>query len=515
MMNIDISALRTRYEAAGQAHVLTFWETLSAEEQTAFAQQLEALDVERVNSVHRKALEADAEAAQMGQKKQDLGPPPPERTVATGFGAATADEKKLREIGLGAIADGKAAVLLMAGGQGTRLGSSAPKGCYDIGLPSHKSLFQLQAERIRRLQTLAEQAHSKSTGAVVIPWYIMTSGPTRKPTEEFFNQNNFFGLNEKDVIFFEQGECELFRIEYVMPDTHTRSTTGTLPCLTMDGKIMLETKSRFATAPDGNGGLYRALRQPLHAGTSESVVSSLQSRGIHYLHCYGVDNCLVRVGDPLFLGACIQQGVQVGVKTVKKTDPKESVGVVALRDGKFTVIEYSELPKELAEAQDPNNSEELAFRAANIANHFYTTSFLSDDVPSFESDMAFHVARKKIPTIDLQTGEAVKPSTPNGMKLELFVFDVFPFVGTKLTVHEVPRQEEFSPLKNAPGTGSDDPQTSRRDLLAQQRRWIEAAGASIADGVEIEISPLVSYAGEGLDSLKGKSFTESTVLNEV
>jgi UDP-N-acetylglucosamine/UDP-N-acetylgalactosamine diphosphorylase len=285
----------------------------------------------------------------------------------------------------------------------------------------------------------------------------------------------------------------------------------------MDGKILLDSKSRFATAPDGNGGLYRALRDPLNPSTStkETVISSLESRGIKYLHCYGVDNCLVRVGDPIFLGACIKQGVQVGVKVVKKTDPSESVGVVALRNGKFTVIEYSELPKELAEAKDKENSSELAFRAANIANHFYTTSFLAKDVPSFENNMAFHVARKKIPTVDLTTGEPVKPSKPNGMKLELFVFDVFPFVGKKLTVHEVPRKEEFSPLKNAPGTGSDDPETSRRDLLAQQKRWLEAAGASVKDGVEVEISPLVSYAGEGLDSLKGKEFAESTIINEL
>ena len=118
--------------------------------------------------------------------------------------------------------------------------------------------------------------------------------------------------------------------------------------------------------------------------------------------------------------------------------------------------------------------------------------------------MAYHVARKKIPTIDTN-GERFKPDTPNGIKLELFIFDVFPHVD-RLAIHEVLRAEEFSPLKNAPGTGSDDPQTSRRDLLAQQRRWLDSAGAIVADGAEVELSPRVTYNGEGLEKFSGHKF---------
>lgn len=279
----------------------------------------------------------------------------------------------------------------------------------------------------------------------------------------------------------------------------------------MEGKILLENPHKVATAPDGNGGLYRALRTPHTEGKPDTVISDLDKRGILYLHAYGVDNCLVKVGDPIFIGVCLKQGVQAGVKVVKKTDPKESVGVVALKDGKFGVVEYSEIPQELSEAREASG--ELSFRAANIANHFYTTSFLSKDVPAFEDKMAFHIARKKIPTVDLGTGEAVKPSSPNGMKLELFVFDVFPFCGDRLAVHEVERREEFSPLKNASGTGSDDPQTSRRDLLAQQRRWLTAAGASFkSEQVEIELSSLLTYAGEDLEQFNGKQFDQSTSI---
>lgn len=492
----DVLALRARYEAAGQGHVFTFWDQLTNEQKEQLAAQLDGLDVQRVNNVYAQAIAADAEAAELADRAQEFKAIPRENAVETGAPGQEAVASELRALGLKAVAANEAAVVLMAGGQGTRLGSSAPKGCYDIGLPSHKSLFQLQAERILRLQQLAAEAEGKPADGIVVPWYIMTSGPTRKPTETFFAKNKYFGLEPENVVFFEQ---------------------GTLPCLTNEGKIMLDSKASFATAPDGNGGLYAALRAPVAKGESKSVVSDMKSRGTKYIHCYGVDNCLVRVGDPIFLGACIKSGVPIGVKTVTKTDPAESVGVVALRDGSFSVIEYSELPEALAQAEDPAAPGQLAFRAANIVNHFYTYSFLAEDVPRFEEKMAFHIARKKIPSLDLasDSGELVKPAKPNGMKLERFVFDVFPYVGLNLTVHEVPRQEEFSPLKNAPNTGSDDPQTSRRDLLAQHARWLKAAGASLGSGVEVEVSPLVTYAGEGLVGLQGKSFDESTIVNSV
>ncbi|KAL4399223.1 UDP-N-acetylglucosamine pyrophosphorylase [Malassezia pachydermatis] len=474
----DVTELRAKYEAAGQSHVFTYWDTLSQEEKDALAQQLRAIDPARMNKVVAQALEADEAAREAKDAKVE--PPPVSSMVST-----VGDEEsaaKYRKIGLDAIGAGQVGVLLLAGGQGTRLGSSAPKGCYDIQLPSHKSLFQLQAERISKLQQLA-RAHAKRED-VVVPWYVMTSGPTRAPTEAFFTEHKFFGLDPANVIFFEQ---------------------GTLPCISNEGKIMLDDKGKVATAPDGNGGLYAALRAPTSAG-KPSVIDDLQRRGIQYLHAYGVDNCLVKVGDPVFLGVCISKKVGAGVKVVKKTDPAESVGVVARKDGAFSVVEYSEIPPALSEARGEDG--ELLFRAANIANHFYTTEFLANDVPSFEEKMAYHVARKKIPSVDLATGERVKPSSPNGIKLELFIFDVFPFCAD-LAIHEVERREEFSPLKNASGTASDNPETSRRDLLAQQRRWLQQAGASVADDVDVELSPLVTYAGEGLERAQGRTFAES------
>jgi len=474
----DMADLRAKYDEAGQSHVFTYWDELSDSQKSDFERQLRAIDPVRLNATLKQALEADQAAREARDVK--IEPPPSSSLVSTVNKEGEAE--KYRQMGLRAIAKGQVGVLLMAGGQGTRLGSSAPKGCFNIQLPSGKSLFQLQAERIQQLQVLGTRFSGEDK--VVIPWYIMTSGPTREPTETFFREHNFFGLDPSNVIFFEQ---------------------GTLPCISNDGKILLDDKGKIATAPDGNGGLYAALRAPTSPG-QPSVLEDLQKRDIKYLHAYGVDNCLVKVGDPVFIGVCLEKNVAAGVKVVKKTDPAESVGVVACKDGKFSVVEYSEIPQDLSEARDEDG--ELKMRAANIANHFYTTDFLVNQVPTFEDKMAYHIARKKIPCVDLTTGQRVKPESPNGIKMELFIFDVFPFC-TDLAIHEVERKEEFSPLKNASGTSSDNPETSRRDLLAQHRRWLEKAGATVAPNVDVELSPRVTYSGEGLSNVQGHSFTKT------
>ncbi|KAJ4002294.1 UDP-N-acetylglucosamine diphosphorylase [Lentinula boryana] len=484
----SFESIKARYEAAEQAHVLQFWPQLSDSEKASLLEQLDSLDIERVNRIYRKAVTAEAEASNPNATSDPVEPLP-----KSALESVTHVElaSKWRRIGLEAVSKGQVGVLLMAGGQGSRLGSSAPKGCYDIGLPSHKSLFQYQAERISRLQTVAEQEFGKNAGTVIVPWYVMTSGPTRRDTEAFFKEHSYFGLSPKNVILFEQ---------------------GTLPCLTMEGKVFLETPGSVAVAPDGNGGLYAATRSPLESGDkSRTVLSDLAQRNIIYVHAYCVDNCLVRVADPVFIGYGISKQADCAAKVVPKASPTESVGVLACKGGRFNVVEYSEISKEQAERRDPSG--ELVFRAANIVNHFYTTNYLKL-VQDFEEQMTFHIARKKIPHVDLATGQIVKPTKPNGMKLEMFVFDVFPYT-ERFAVLEVQRSQEFSPLKNAPGTGSDDPETSRRDLLAQHKHFLTTAGATVKAGVEIELSPLVSYAGEGLESAKGKTFSKSGIASSL
>jgi UDP-N-acetylglucosamine/UDP-N-acetylgalactosamine diphosphorylase len=267
---------------------------------------------------------------------------------------------------------------------------------------------------------------------------------------------------------------------------------GTLPAVSADGKIILEAKDKVSIAPDGNGGMYAALE-------SQGVLANMKSRGVEYVHTYCVDNCLVKVADPVFLGYNIAAGAEVGAKTVRKEDPAEPVGVVCVRNGKYGVVEYSEIPKELSAARNPNGSLQLS--AANIANHFYTRGFL-DRVGQFESHLEYHIAHKKIAHVDLTTGTVITPTAPNGFKMELFIFDVFPFCD-KFAVFEGPRQDEFSPLKNKDGV--DSPVTSRRDIMELHKRFLKAAGATVEGEDTCEISPLVSYGGEGLEKYKGQA----------
>ncbi|GAA5836250.1 hypothetical protein JCM9279_002240 [Rhodotorula babjevae] len=493
----DVDALRHTWTQAGQGHVFTFWDQLSPSDQASLYHQLSTISPTRVNMIHAAALQAEKNA--VASTADDISPPPADHSSSV-IGR-DADAASWTAAGLAAVRAGKVAVVLMAGGQGTRLGSSAPKGCYDIGLASGKSLFQLQAERIRRLELNANAGAEGSADKGEIPWYIMTSGPTRKPTEAFFEEHDYFGLRKDNVVFFEQ---------------------GVLPCLTDDGKVFLDSPASVAVAPDGNGGLYAALRAPLPSSDpSSSVLSDLARRGIAYVHCYGVDNCLVRVADPTFVGYCAERTADCGVKVVKKTDPLESVGVVAVKHGKYAVVEYSEISPAMAKQRTPEG--DLAFRAANVANHFFSLAFLERVCALDEAQMPFHVARKKIPHVDLSSGALVKPTTPNGMKLELFVFDVLA-LAERCALLEVDRAREFSPLKNAPGAGVDCPETSVRDLGREHRRWLEAAGASVelelekegeGEGERVELSPLVSYAGEGLERVEGRRIVRGGVVERV
>lgn len=274
----------------------------------------------------------------------------------------------------------------------------------------------------------------------------------------------------------------------------------------MDGKIILEGKGKVAMAPDGNGGIYAALE-------NKGVIASLKERGILYSHCYCVDNCLVRVADPVFIGYSISKGSDVGVKAVSKLAPEEPVGVVCVRDGNYGILEYSEISQEVSEKRKEDGS--LLYGSANIVNHFFSTEFL-ERVPSFAAELEYHIAKKKIKYVD-ENGDVVVPKSNSGMKLECFVFDVFPYAKS-FSVLEVDRKDEFSPLKNAPGAGADCPETSRRDIVAQHVRFIEAAGGKVAGGndyetLQFELSPWVSYAGEGLsDYVAGKTISTPAII---
>lgn len=471
-------SLRDIYEEAGQSQLFKHFESLSEKEQT---QLLENLD-QVASRIPPKKLIADCEdaiaLAQENSGNTAIVEPLPSTSYETIIDNLPA-EKEYRQLGLDAIKRGEVAVILMAGGQGTRLGSSQPKGCYDIGLPSGKSLFQIQAEKLLRLQQLAQSSKP-------IPWYIMTSKPTRKPTEQFFKEHKYFGLNPQQITFFNQ---------------------GTLPAFDLKGdKLLLSSPTELVESPDGNGGLYRAIEE-------NGLLEDFVSNNIKHIHMYCVDNVLVRLADPVFIGFAIKHGFELATKVVRKRDAHESVGLIATRDGAPCVIEYSEISEELAAEKDSNGL--LKLRAANIVNHYYSVELLQKMLKNWCQSMPYHIAKKKIPVYDNETGKLYKPSEPNGIKLEQFIFDVFPTVPLeKFGCLEVERAKEFSPLKNASGSANDNPETSRAAYLKLGTSWLKASGAQVSDDVLVEVPSTLSYAGESLDKYKGKLFTENDAILE-
>lgn len=447
---------------AGQAHVLHHWDTLDERERVVLRKDIEKVDLRRIERLFRTSMETEHSSGKV-EPFQDV----------FSYNQLKENEGRLRKLGLQLIAEGKVAVILLAGGQGTRLGSTNPKGCYDIGLPSGKSLFQLQAERIRRVQTMAAEHVGLKDLNPPIKWYIMTSNFTEEETRQFFVHHQFFGLEPSQVTLFSQ---------------------GSLPCLTREGKLILETNSQLAWAPDGNGGIYRSLK-------SSGCLEEMQRAGIECIDCFSVDNALARVCDPVFLGACKEQNAECGARVLAKAYPEEKVGVFATRNGNLEVVEYSELPPAEAAAMDPSTGQ-LRYNWSNICMHFFTPAFLSRVCDTLEAQGLYHVAQKSIPSVD---------GPVPGIKLELFIFDSFPLAKRALLV-EVKREDEFSPVKNAPGSATDSPETARASILSLHGRWIREAGG-VPEGDTVEVSPLLSYAGEGLgDICSGQRIPSMTVL---
>ncbi|KAL8761772.1 MAG: hypothetical protein Q9184_002133 [Pyrenodesmia sp. 2 TL-2023] len=477
----ELNALKDKYAKAGQEHVFAFYEELSLPEKVGLFESLKSFDPDYINEITQKALHPPQSVDTSEETKLD---PLPDTATASILDSKEEDIQSWYTSGLDLVSKGQVAVVLMAGGQGTRLGSSDPKGCFNIGLPSQKSLFQIQAERIWKVQQLAEKESGKKD--IAVPWYVMTSGPTRRPTEKFFEDHNYFGLNKDNVSIFEQ---------------------GVLPCISNEGKILLDT-----VAPDGNGGIYQAL-------ISSNVRTDMRKRGIQHIHAYCVDNCLVKVADPVFIGFSAAKDVDIATKVVRKRNAQEPVGLILQKNGKPDVVEYSEIDNATAEAKDSSTPDLLKFRAANIVNHYYSFRFL-ETIEDWVHKLPHHVARKKIPYIDIEKGETIKPDKPNGIKLEQFVFDVFPLTSLEqFACMEVKREEEFSPLKNARGTGEDDPDTSKQDILNQGRRWVENVGGIVESEAAIEetgveVSPLVSYGGEGLEFLQGRTIKAPAVIEK-
>lgn len=330
-------ALRERLELAGQAHLLRFIDgkkVLAPDASTAL-NELEALDFKRLNQIFADSMAHDSTASSTTAEIEPL------KSFDELLETEVDETQSWIKKGLAAIAAGEVAAITLAGGQGTRLGFAGPKGNYKIGLPSKTSLFGLFAMRLNRLQVIAGLDHKGAKN--LIPWYIMTSKMNHEETVQHFQDNDYFGLAKEDVFFFQQ---------------------GTLPCFTENGKILLESNSKIAEASDGNGGIYPALQ-------TSGAIADMEKRSIKFMHVFAVDNAICKAADPLFVGYCITKGSDCGNKVVWKNSPDEKVGVVAIKDSKFCVVEYSEMDDASVNLRDEKTGK-LKFGAGNICNHFYT-----------------------------------------------------------------------------------------------------------------------------------------------
>jgi UDP-N-acetylglucosamine/UDP-N-acetylgalactosamine diphosphorylase len=331
------------------------------------------------------------------------------------------------------------------------LGSNGPKGTLPIAPISGKSVFQLHAEKIRAIQQKYDTC---------IPWYIMTSETNDRMTQEFFHSHRFFGLDSRQVCFF---------------------TQGMLPAVDLHGKLLMNSKSNIVMSPNGHGGTIIALRE-------KGVLKDMEARGVKNIFYHQVDNVLIKIADPVFIGYHLKNEAEMSLKIVKKCHPEEKVGVVVHSNGHLRVIEYSELSREDMYARNGNGT--LKYDAGNIAVHMIRVDFL-EKIYQHGDALPFHSALKKVPCLD-EKGDTISPEKNNAIKFESFIFDVLKHV-EKGVIMEALREDEFSPIKNMEGENS--PATARQDMINLFGRWLRNAGISVPTDSQgnviglIEINP--------------------------
>ena len=422
---------KTLLEKNGQEQVLRFWKKLSKAEQTALLAQIETIDFKELKRC-ASMLTATAAAAKKGK--------PTAPKVAELKGAAL---KKATAAGEKELKAGHVGVLLVAGGQGSRLGYEGPKGAYSIGPVTGASLFYFHARKILALTVRY---------AVRVPFYVMTSAANYDATVAHFEENDYFGLDPQDVIFFKQGMW---------------------PGMTPDGKIILDAPGHIFMSPDGHGGMISALK-------ANGCFADMKKRGVKTLFYFQVDNPMVEVADPAFIGLHTIEKSEYSLKLCAKRDPNEGLGMVVKRDGHFDMIEYTEMTDEMNNRRTKTG--DLYFKFGSPAIHVFDRAFLERLAAK---DMPLHLAHKKIATVD-EKGNVVKATEPNGYKFEKFIFDALP-EAKGVTCFAFDRHEEFSPVKNA--EGKDSPATCKADLQAKWRRQLAKAGVQVSEAVAVELDP--------------------------
>ncbi len=445
-MNHEISQKLTRFN---QQHILEHLAVMTEAERRAFTDDAVRIDLEQLaalyetytssrNSKKEKKVFQEVDVLSFNHTEESLQ-----------------HKKRLYALGEDCLRDGRVAVFLVAGGQGSRLGFQGPKGCFPITPVKGKSLFQLFAENINAL--------SRRYGTH-LHWYIMTSQENHEETCRFFRQNSFFNLPQKTIHCIMQKQ---------------------IPSLDLEGRLIVSTDKKIFKNPNGHGGSLYALHD-------SGALQEMARQGIEEIFYFQVDNPLAKIADPLFIGAHVEQQAEMSTKVVKKVDPDERVGIIGRINSRLGCIEYSELSR--AETRERGKDGELRFKSANIAIHMLKRNFVEKLTGQQDFNLPYHLAVKDIECLE-NTKADIKSKKIKGLKFEMFIFDALGFAERSVTL-EVPREEEFSPVKNKDGV--DSPETARRALINLHTHWLNNSGklTSIPESFVVEVSPLFALDEE-------------------
>jgi UDP-N-acetylglucosamine/UDP-N-acetylgalactosamine diphosphorylase len=444
-----------------QEHLVTGWELLGQSDQKQFEEQIRSVAFAQINDLLSQKTGSNSTDEQGSD-----GINPEEATAPADiirFNDQEPDSQQYlnaKKLGQQAIKSGQVGAVLVAGGQGTRLGFPYAKGMFEIGPLSGKSLFQIFVEQLLALSLKFDCS---------IPYFIMTSDANHEETVGFFEKNDYFGYQSDQIFFFKQG---------VMPAVDAKT-----------GKLLLADPGKLALGPDGHGGLLNAIED---AGLLQMV----NDLGIEYLFYHQVDNPTAILCDPLLLGHHIHHQSEMTTKVVAKRSPDEKMGVVCDYQGETRIIEYSDMSEEVARKKDPSG--EIIHWAGNMAIHVFNVKFITKLLTE-HFGLPVHIAHKKVPYWDHSTQDSVEPEEPNAYKFEKFIFDALPFASKALVV-EADREAEFNPVKNA--TGDDSPGKVKQAMSQLHQKWLESAGFEVADNVIVEISPLIALSSEDLEVKK-------------
>lgn len=456
----DIPEILRELKDLGQEHILEHYIGLNEEKRSSLLRNISIFDFRTLFSTYSEYRRKKKVFSQ-----SSISPP----------AVLTQDEmernkevvKSAYKVGESVIREGKVACLLVAGGKATRLGLNAPKGFYEIGPLSKKSFFQIFSEKILALSNRFGRE---------IPFLIMTNPEDSKSVRDFFEAHRFFGLRSP-VIIFEQ---------------------DLLPCLTLEGKLILKNDVELITSPNGHGNSLKKL-------CDTGLIDELSDMGIEFIFYFQVDNPLVKICDPLFLGFHKIEGAEVSLKVVRRKSPEEKAGTLIKKDGKTVIVEYMELDPKALESKDESGRE--IFWALNTGIHVFTLSFLKEKESNIKN-LPYHVVERKI---SLQgTSEEFRV-----VKFETFVFDSFEYA-RKIFAMEVLREEEFSPVKEV--HGSSTPSSAQEAMSSLFKKWVEGCSGRVKDGVRVEVSPLFALDFEEFrEKMKGRKLIieEDTYFGEV